>query len=97
MSTNYGRNLNNLAGNVDFGPGTMFLPPNAPALFNEDGTSPFGRLGSVGLTNPLEGYFNKTTAQSNNLISNVSLSYGFLPGLQIKTSIGYTYYDATKW
>lgn len=96
LSTNYGRDDNNLVGNVGFNASTMFLPPNAPAIFNEDGSLHWEGWGAAGLNNPLQGYFNQSTTQTNNFISNLRLSYEFLPGLQFKSSLGYTYYDSAE-
>ena len=93
LYTNYGRDDNKLVGTVDFSAGTLFLPPNAPSLFNEDGSLHWEEWGAAGLSNPLQGYFNNTITQTNNLISNVALSYELFSGLQFKTSLGYTYYD----
>ncbi|MCX2837470.1 SusC/RagA family TonB-linked outer membrane protein [Salinimicrobium sp. MT39] len=96
LSTNYSRNINNLVGNVSFNAGTIFLPPNAPAIFNEDGSLHWEDWGVAGLSNPLQGFFNQSTTQTNNFITNVALSYEFLPGLQFKTSLGYTYFDSQE-
>ncbi len=96
LSTNYGRDDNQLVGNVGFNANTLLLPPNAPALFNDDGSLHWEEWGAAGLNNPLQGYFNQSSTQTNNFISNVALSYVFLPGLQFKTSVGYTYYDSQE-
>ena len=96
LSANYGTDVNNLVGNVSFNANTIFLPPNAPAIFNEDGDLNWEDWGVAGLDNPLQGFFNNSTTQTNNLISNVGLSYEFLPGLQFKTSLGYTYYNSAE-
>lgn len=96
LAVNYGIDVNNLVGNVSFNASTIFLPPNAPAIFNEDGSLNWEDWGAAGLTNPLQGYFNSSTTKTNNLISNVGLSYEFMPGLQFKTSLGYTLYDSEE-
>jgi TonB-linked SusC/RagA family outer membrane protein len=96
LSANYGTDVNNLVGNVGFNSKTIFLPPNAPAIFNEDGGLNWEDWGAAGLDNPLQGFFNNSTTRTNNLISNVGLSYEFLPGLQFKTSLGYTYYNSAE-
>ncbi|GHA32825.1 SusC/RagA family TonB-linked outer membrane protein [Salinimicrobium marinum] len=96
LSANYGTDLNNLVGNVSFNANTIFLPPNAPAIFNEDGGLNWEDWGAAGLDNPLQGFFNNSTTQTNNLISNIGLSYEFLPGLQFKTSLGYTFYNSAE-
>ncbi|MGY5847017.1 SusC/RagA family TonB-linked outer membrane protein, partial [Salegentibacter sp. HM20] len=93
---NYGIDVNNLVGNAGFRAGTLFLPPNAPAIFNADGTLNWEDWVPSGLSNPLQGYFNHSTTNTNNLISNLGLSYEFLPGLQFKTSLGYTNYVTSE-
>jgi len=69
---------------------SITLAPDAPALYdgNENlnwaiynGTSTFG--------NPAAGNLNRSTASSNNLISNLNISYQILPGLQLKCAFGY--------
>lgn len=96
LSTNYGIDVNDLVGNVSYNASTIHLPPNAPAIFNEDGSLNWEDWGAAGLNNPLQGYFNTSNTQTNNLISNLGLSYEFLPGFQFKTSLGYTYYDSSE-
>lgn len=96
LTTNYGIDVNDLVGNVAFNASTIFLPPNAPAVFNGDGSLNWEDWGAAGLSNPLQGYFNTSTTQTNNFISNVGLSYEFLPGLQFRTSLGYTSYDSAE-
>ncbi len=96
LALNYGIDVNDLVGNVSFNASTIFLPPNAPAIFNEDGSLNWKDWGAAGLDNPLQGYFNSSTTQTNNLISNVGLSYEFLPRLKFKTSLGYTTYNSAE-
>ena len=68
----------------------MSLSPNAPALYNDDGELNWENSTWV---NPLS-YLNRTyEATTNTLIGNSVLSYLVLPGLEIKTSLGYTNID----
>jgi TonB-dependent starch-binding outer membrane protein SusC len=76
----------NLAG-IAFG-----LPPNAPAPFNEDGSlnwAPItpGGVGSWG--NPFASLLSVYKGSTNNLLSNIILSYNILSNLEIKASVGY--------
>tara|TARA_B100000378_G_scaffold275608_1_gene271975 strand:- start:16352 stop:19333 length:2982 start_codon:yes stop_codon:yes gene_type:complete len=96
LSVNYGVDVNNLVGNVSFNSSISFLPPNAPAIFNEDGSLHWDEWGEAGLDNPFAGYFNRSTTNTNNLISNIGLSYKLLPGLEFKSSLGYTYYNSRE-
>ena len=69
------------------------LEPNAPPLFNADGTLNWApnAAGSSTWDNPLT-YFQNTgfVSTNKNLVSNLSLSYGILPGLYFRSNIGYT-------
>ena len=94
LSLNYGVDTNKMVGNVDFNSTTAILPPNAPEIFNEDGSLAWEQWERANLDNPLKGYFNESNTQTNNLISNISLSYEVIQGLQLKANMGYTYYDA---
>ncbi len=96
LSLNYGVDTNNLVGNVGFNATTAFLPPNAPEIFNNDGSLAWEEWGVAGLDNPLEGYFNTSNTQTNNFISNLTLSYEIFPALRFKTSMGYSYYDSKE-
>ena len=95
FSTNYGVDLNNLVGNLDLN-SLIELPPNAPNLFNEDGSLNWDDWALAGLYNPLQGYHNNSITESNNLIANLGLSYEILPGFLFRTSAGYTYYDSKE-
>lgn len=72
----------------------MKLPPNAPAMYNEDGSLNWAPNASGSGTwpdrNPAAmlalGYKTKT----NNLVANATVSYQLLQGLEIKSSFGYT-------
>lgn len=77
---------------IDFTQSALLQEPNAPALFNLDGTINWApdaagnsTFGGNPMISTLAKYWNKT----NNLISNIVLSYKVLPGLEIKNSIGY--------
>ncbi len=89
LSVNYGIDINNLVGNVGFS-SIARLPPNAPAIFNEDGTLNWSDWTEAGLDNPLNGYYNSSTTNNNNFISNILFSYKIYSGLSFKTSLGYT-------
>ncbi len=62
------------------------LSPDAPALYNADGS--LNWQGST-WTNPLSNLQKKYNNSTANLISNASLSYQLLPGLKFRTSMGY--------
>lgn len=75
------------------------LPPDAPALYNHDGSLNWAPDPTTGFTswsgtntggNPLSTLTQRTISNTNNLISNLVLSYQILKGLEIKGNFGYT-------
>ena len=65
----------------------MTLPPDAPKLFNTDGSLNWA---NGTWQNPFSFLLNTYNATTNNLVSNAIFSYKILSGLEIKTSLGYT-------
>ena len=94
-SLNYGLDKNKITGDLKLGT-LNFLPPNAPALINSDGSLNWSEWAEAGLVNPLEGYFNSNNIGTNNLITSTSISYEILPGFKIKSGFGYTRYDSDE-
>jgi TonB-linked SusC/RagA family outer membrane protein len=70
----------------------LYLPPNAPKLYNPDGTLNWmpNAAGSSTWTNPLTYFKSIYQNKTNNLISNVVIDYAIVPGLNIKSNFGYT-------
>jgi TonB-linked SusC/RagA family outer membrane protein len=68
------------------------LAPNSPDLYNADGSLNWMRLpnGNVTWFNPLAYLLKQYNQKTNNLISSAEISYQLLPGLDIKSSFGYT-------
>ncbi|WP_347405950.1 SusC/RagA family TonB-linked outer membrane protein [Zunongwangia sp.] len=96
LSTNYGVDVNELTGGVSYNLSNVFLSPNAPAIFLDNGDLNWQEWGDAGLDNPLAGYFNNSTTNSNTIITNLGLSYQLLKGLELKTSLGYTHYNSRE-
>jgi TonB-linked SusC/RagA family outer membrane protein len=70
------------------------LAPNAPAIYDSDGSLNWA-LNSAGnstwsFTHPLSRLLTKFKSRTNNLVSNAILSYKILKGLEVKSSFGYT-------
>jgi TonB-linked SusC/RagA family outer membrane protein len=69
------------------------LAPNAPALYNADGTLNFEPYPTnpnrYSFKNPLVPTLEQYIGNTNNLIANNTLSYEFSPGLVLKASAGY--------
>jgi TonB-linked SusC/RagA family outer membrane protein len=92
LSGSYMYDQNHLPG-VDLTSKAILAEPNAPSLFNEDGTLNWApnAAGISTWTNPLA--YTASLDFNNavkNLISNAMLSYQVLNGLDIRTSLGYT-------
>lgn len=66
---------------------TRFLPPNAPALYNSDGTLNWE---NQTWENPLRNLNAKYESKTKDLIANALLSYELSEGLNIKSSFGFT-------
>lgn len=73
------------------------LPPDAPPLYNPDGTinwAPNAQGVStwpLALNNPVAIVLQTYGVKSYNSVLNSTLSYEILPGVQVKSSFGYTY------
>ncbi|KAA2238787.1 SusC/RagA family TonB-linked outer membrane protein [Chitinophaga agrisoli] len=83
---------NNKLPSADLTNQALLLEPNAPQLYNADGSLNWEPdvTGFSSWNNPLrllhQTYKNKT----NNLLGNINLSYHILPSLEFKSSLGYT-------
>lgn len=64
------------------------LPPNAPELYNSDGTLNW-QQGGQSFENPLAYLKKPYKSIGENLLANLQLTYRLLPGLTVKSSIGY--------
>lgn len=67
--------------------GSINLPPMYPAFHKADGSLNWWGSSAV---NPYAQLLNSYHAKTRALISNATISYQLLPGLQIKSSFGYT-------
>lgn len=63
------------------------LPPNAPALYDANGNLNWENSTWI---NPLGKLNSKVETKTNDLIANTVLSYELVPGLLLKSSLGYT-------
>ena len=87
FSSNYGINNNNLFHGDSFIQDALFLPPNAPAIYKEDGSLNWE---DNTWDNPFALLINKSTSRVSNLITNLGISYKLFKGLMLKASAGYT-------
>lgn len=82
---------NNKLPSADLTRSALVAEPNAPALFMPDGSLNW-ELNSTGNStwdNPVKYLYIPFKGRTNNLISSVQLSYRILPGLELKSNIGY--------
>ena len=70
----------------------ILLAPDAPAIYNADGNLNWaiGPNGTSTFNNPFGPTLITAKSATDNLGSNLVLSYELLPGLQLKTSIGFS-------
>lgn len=90
-------NDNNTIPNSDY-TGAITLPPDAPALYTPDGAINWAMYnGTVTFgSNPAGSALTTSNAVSNNLISNLDLSYELLPGLILKSGFGYNHNEQNQ-
>lgn len=88
FSANYISNFNNLPIN-DF-TNNITLAPNAPDIYNTDGTLNWANNTWV---NPFAPLFTETKESTENLISNFQVGYKIIPGLEVKSNFGYNKLD----
>jgi TonB-linked SusC/RagA family outer membrane protein len=71
---------------------TILLPPNAPDPYNTDGSLNWALnpLGAATWTNPLNFIYQPYINTGLNFVSNALLNYELIPGLFIRSSLGYT-------
>ena len=62
------------------------LAPNAPPLYNEDGSLNWE---NGTFENPLRQFLDENNTRTSNWITNLKLSYEILPGLRLKSTFGY--------
>ena len=96
FSANYGVDTNNLVSNFNVTSNAFSLPPNAPALFTDEGKINWDEWAEAGLYNPLEGYYNDSKTITNALITNISLSYQLFDGFKVRSNLGYTYFNGEE-
>jgi TonB-linked SusC/RagA family outer membrane protein len=93
ISSNYLQDLNRLP-IIDLAASAVTLAPNAPDLYNPDGSinwAPLpGKPNSATFDNPATALASKYEAKTNNLMSNSIIGYRILPGLAVKANLGYS-------
>ena len=77
---------------TDLSAEAWLLPPNAPALYDQDGNLNWE---NNTFENPLRNLSGLSKAKTYDLVANTLLSYSIVKNLEIKTSLGYT--DLNHW
>lgn len=77
----------NLQSGTDLTLAARTLAPNAPAPYDSEGNLNWE---NGTFNNPFASLESKTTAKVNDLVASTMLSYTVLPGLQLKSSFGFT-------
>ncbi|MFS2185590.1 SusC/RagA family TonB-linked outer membrane protein [Mucilaginibacter sp. Mucisp84] len=73
----------------------IYLPPTLPPLHNASGGLNFS-INGLNFINPLAYTEEPYTAKSDNLLSNLIMSYRFTPNLIFRTSLGYNTFQANE-
>ncbi len=83
---------NNQLPNEDLTNTAIQMAPNAPPLYNSDGTLNWASdaVGNSSFSNPLALLYVNYRNESNNIIANSTIGYQLIPGLEIKSAFGYT-------
>jgi len=83
---------NNRLISTDLTSAALLLPPNAPSLYNPDGSLNWAPDASGNSTwkNPITYTLNGFKSNTNNLIGNAVVSYLILPGIDARCNLGYT-------
>ncbi len=87
LSTSYTSNRNNLPGDGTLVAKAYSLAPNAPRLYNDDGSLNWE---NSTWTNPLASFEKKYESNTSTLISNAQLGYKIGGSLELKAHLGYT-------
>ena len=90
LSVNYGMDISDSYNVSNLIEQAYALPPNAPELYNGDGSLHWDKWVLAGLDNPLAGQFGPTMGRVQNMVANMGLSYKLLHGLTFKANMGAT-------
>ncbi|MBB5440235.1 TonB-linked SusC/RagA family outer membrane protein [Pedobacter sp. AK017] len=93
LGGSYMHNVNRLPG-IDYTRTALLLPPVAPNLFTDNGVLNWApdpqANGNSSWVNPLSMQYNLFDTKTGNLVTNASISYRILNGLEVKSTFGFT-------
>ncbi|RXK85706.1 SusC/RagA family TonB-linked outer membrane protein [Filimonas effusa] len=102
FTTGYSYSRNALPGNPSI-TSAFTLTPNFPDLLNPDGSLIWDYKGTAyssiisGFTNPYAYLKQKSDVGSQNLLTNLALSYRLLPGLTLRSNMGYNLFTSNEY
>ncbi|HEY0612875.1 MAG TPA: SusC/RagA family TonB-linked outer membrane protein, partial [Chitinophaga sp.] len=94
LSGSYSYNFNNIRA-VDLSATSLALPPNAPSVYNPDGSLSYYEFGTY--RNPLTELEKRYKKRGHNLVANAFISYRPFKGLELKTTLGYNNSDINEF
>ena len=77
-------------------PGQTTIAPNAPPIYNANGTLDWTDWAAIGIGNPFGILLQPYTAKTNFLVSNLNIKYQILHGLFFVTNFGYNTAQANQ-
>ncbi|MBB4119904.1 TonB-linked SusC/RagA family outer membrane protein [Mesonia hippocampi] len=96
MAITYGADKNHTVGIGSLIPQVFSLAPNAPKIFNEDGSLHWEEWSEVGKENPFQGYLNTSDIKIHNTLANLNLSYRLMKGFKLSSNFGYTHLNSNE-
>lgn len=98
VAVNYGYESSNLFNDANFVMYALTLPPNAPALYDENGELNWepDEFGANSWKNPYSLLKRKHESSTGNLVANSNLTYELMPGVTIKSNLGYTFLHGSE-
>jgi TonB-linked SusC/RagA family outer membrane protein len=93
LAMNYGAEKNRLFDDSNMITNALTLPPNAPALYDENGDLNWEHST---FTNPLAATRNVHNTTTDNLVVNTDLLYNLISGLDVKVNLGYTSFTGNE-
>src|SRR5690606_16683002 len=87
---NYGIDNNRMFNGTNLVYNALFMPPNSPPIYQEDGSVNWEKWV---LDNPLAILEEPQEIKIDNLLANMSMAYTIYSGLQLKVNLGYSKLD----
>ncbi|MFI2744567.1 SusC/RagA family TonB-linked outer membrane protein [Zhouia sp. PK063] len=92
VALNFGADKNELYDSSALVMAALTLPPNAPKLYNDDGSLYWEEWTIAGRENPMAAQYATTTNKVQQYTAHAGLHYRLTPQLQITTNLGYNHF-----